>query len=1096
MTGICNSEFFTEPNQWTKYESQQSVTHNLAAGQICYIEARHKQQIGTDHLSVAWEIKDPPGTATIVPRQVIPGRYLSPHFINSSPQVFAFDVNLYSNSYAGYQVATAFAADPNSADIFHWEITAGNEAGAFSIDPDSGEVSVADATVLAGLETSSVILTLTVTDNGDAPLSDSGPLTIHLLDPSAEPTAGLIQEFWDDIPGVALADLNSLSRFPLRPDRLVDLDSFQYESTSDENFGARIRAYFIPPAGDYYTFSIAFESAGSLFLSNNTNPGNAIEITTSDTSQGSLPVPLSAGQRYFIEARVKHGAGESQLAVTWSRADGEGSQVIGDDETEPYDSNVAPAFQAPSYSFILPVNHPSGTVAGTVNATDSPFEAIRYAIISGDPLAAFAIHPKSGTITVKNPASLVGDSTYHLQVGAQDSGHGRHFAPRETLVPVTIFPPNEPPEFVTNPVNLESFPANQPLSVSLAPYVTDPDDPIAFALVSGPPWIFLSPAGVLSGTPSFGDFGPHLLTVSADDGRGHSVQGAITLTVAAPPDVPASVLTAANAASDEITGTIHSGTPQDAAASDNLYQALIEASPADTSALEHRWTFPTNPNREATLRIEAHHSSNIENDDFLFSVSTDGGGTFTDAIPVSKTADDDTPQLFSFTTGAGASTIIKVVDTDRSIGNNNPDTLFVDLLTLTLAGNTAPATTDATFQVAWHAPVGVAIGNAAAIDPDAGQILTYSISRGNEAGLFSISQDGILMVAADIPPEPAPHSLIVVITDNGSPTLANYATVTVNVIPPVTASIVFANLNPTYTGNSHPVTVSTNPPGLFTTLTYDGTTDAPTLAGSYPVIATIVDPIHVGNELAILQIAQAPATITLENLTQAYDGEEKSVMSTTSPANLAHTIAYGASFVAPTDVGDYTVTATITDPNYSGTTIETFSITNLLTILSGQNLTVPQTAIPYQSLLNNGTLVVSGNPLTISGNATNSGILRLYGDAVLDITGTFTNSGVIDTINWNGTLPPAMINSGTIIDRAAHRILSTTTTASQITLEFPAYEGHLYQLETTDDLNAAWFPAGPSFTVSGNPLNPPILQFSNQLNGPKHFYRIAVTPAP
>ena len=1096
MTGICGTDLFTHPNQWTKYESQQSGTYTLTAGQVCYVEARHKQQYGEDHLSVAWEIKDPPGTTTVVPREVIPGRYLSPHFVNNSPQVFPFDVNLYRNSYAGYQVATAFVSDPNTADTHHWEITGGNEAGAFAINPDTGEVSVTDPTVLQGLETTPVILTLTVTDDGDSPLSDSGPLTIHLLDPSTAPTAGLIQEFWDDVPGVALADLQSVTRFPARPDRLVDLDSFGYLSTLEENFGARIRAYFIPPATDSYTFSITFDNAASLFLSNNDSPANAIEIASANTSQGSLPVPLSAGQRYFIEARVKHGVGDSQLAVTWSRAGGEGPRMITDAETEPYDSNVAPAFHSPAYGFILAANHPAGTVAGTVNAIDSPFEAIRYAIVSGDPLHAFAIHPKSGAITVMNPGSLQMGSTYQLQVGAQDSGHGRHFAPRETIVPVTIFPPNDPPEFVADPVNLGAFPANEPLSQSLAPYVTDPEDTVVFALLSGPSWLSLSPSGVLSGTPSYGDFGPHLLAVSANDERGHIVPGTVSLTVSAPPNVPVSILTTTDAEGTGITGNLDPLTTSNSSTSDNNYETLTEASAEDSSALEYIWTFPTTPDRLTTLRIEAHHTANIEDDDFQFSVSTDNGETFTDAILVTNTTDDDTTQLFTFAAGPGGTTIVKVVDTNRASGNNQLDTLFIDLLTLTLAANTVPVANDATFQVASHAPIGVGIGNAAATDPDPEQTLTYGIPRGNEAGLFSISPDGMLRVAGDIPPESGPFSLIVVSTDNGTPALANYATITVNVIPPTTADIVFENLSPIYSGFPHPVIASTNPPGLLTILSYDGAPEAPVHAGSYSVTATVVDPTYVGSASATLQINQAAATITLENLTQAYDGSPKSVTVTTSPENLDLTLTYDASFAAPSDVGDYTVTATITDPNYSGTIIGTFSITNLLTVASGQTFIVPETIIPYQSLENDGTLIVSTAPLQITGNATNTGVLRLYGDAVLDITGNFTNSGVIDIINWNGTLPPGLINTGTILDRSALRVLTTGTNETQFTLSVPGFPGHLYQLETSS-LADPWSPLGPPVPGTGDALNPPLL-FSSapDLTAPTRFYRVAVTPAP
>jgi hypothetical protein len=1094
MADICGTESSTAPNQWTKYESQQSATYSLTAGQVCYIEARHKQQTGADHLSVAWEITDPPGT-TIIPRQVIPGRYLSPHYLNNSPQMFAFDVDLYRNSYAGYQVAMAFASDPNLADTHRWEITAGNEAGAFAIDPDSGEVSVTDTTVLAGLETATVTLTLTVTDNGDAPLSDSGPLTIHLLDPSTTPAAGLIQEFWDDVPGISLGDLQALPRFPSRPDRLVDLNSFEYESTIDENFGARIRAYFIPPATGYHTFSIAFENAGSLLLSNNADPANAIEIASADTSQGSLPVPLSAGQRYFIEARVKHDAGDSQLSVTWSRAGGGGSQVIGDAETKPYDSNVAPAFQVPAYTFSQAPDSSPGTVLGTVNATDSPFEAIRYAIVSGDSLGAFAINPKSGTITVSNPGNLAPGTTYQLQVGAQDSGHGRHFAPRETLVPVTILPYNEPPQFVEDPVNLGSFQANEALSVSLVPYVTDPDDAVVFTLVSGPPWISLSPGGDLSGTPTYQDFGPHLLTVSAADSRGHTAYGIVGLTVAAPADIPASTLSAANAAGHPVLGGIQAGTPADSAASDNLYQAFIEQPFENTSALEYTWNFATTPNRPALLEIEAHHTANTEDDGFQFSVSTDGGATFTDAILISNSSDVGTTRQFAFIAGAGGATIVKVVDTNRSSGNNNLDTLFIDLLTVTLAANCVPATSDAIYQVAAEAPHGVAIGSAAAIDPDPGQTLTYTIPRGNSADLFSITPAGMLKVAGTIPPESGPYFLIVVAIDNGTPALANYATITIEVVPPVNASVTFLDLTPTYDGSPQPVTVTTNPPDLTTIITYDGSPSPPTNAGDYTVTASIVDPLHIGSSSDTLSIGKAPAGVSLTGLSQPYDGFQKSVTVTTSPPGLDHALTYGASTTAPTDVGDYTVTATITDPNYSGTSTQTFSITNLLTIAAGQSFTVPQTTIPYQSLLNDGTLIVSTHSLQISGNATNTGILRLYGDAILEISGTFTNSGIIDTINWNGTLPPGLVNTGTILDRTAVRILSTGTTESQFTLSVPDFAGHLYQLETSN-IADPWTPLGPPVPGSGNPMNPPALEFTPGLDGPARFYRVVVTPAP
>jgi hypothetical protein len=139
---------------------------------------------------------------------------------------------------------------------------------------------------------------------------------------------------------------------------------------------------------------------------------------------------------------------------------------------------------------------------------------------------------------------------------------------------------------------------------------------------------------------------------------------------------------------------------------------------------------------------------------------------------------------------------------------------------------------------------------------------------------------------------------------------------------------------------------------------------------------------------------------------------------------------------------------------------------------------------------------VVSTQLNVAGDATNNGILRLYGDAILSVTGTFTNHGVIDIINWNGTLPPSMINTGTILDRSAHRVLATATHSTKFSLSVPSFAGHLYQLESTGDLTGPWTPLGDFVAGTGDAENPPMLQFTPDLDGPRRFYRVAVTPAP
>ena len=63
---------WTNPREWTKFDSQKSVTIFLQANTKYYIEALNKEGAGGDNLAVGWIT---PGSADIA---VIPGSVLSP----------------------------------------------------------------------------------------------------------------------------------------------------------------------------------------------------------------------------------------------------------------------------------------------------------------------------------------------------------------------------------------------------------------------------------------------------------------------------------------------------------------------------------------------------------------------------------------------------------------------------------------------------------------------------------------------------------------------------------------------------------------------------------------------------------------------------------------------------------------------------------------------------------------------------------------------------------------------------------------------------------------------------------------------------------
>ena len=145
-----------------------------------------------------------------------------------------------------------------------------------------------------------------------------------------------------------------------------------------------------------------------------------------------------------------------------------------------------------------------------------------------------------------------------------------------------------------------------------------------------------------------------------------------------------------------------------------------------------------------------------------------------------------------------------------------------------------------------------------------------------------------------------------------------------------------------------PVTVA----AVTATKTYDGTTAAAGTPTITPALATgdtatalgqafldpnagpgtkvLVPAITIndgngGNDYAVtLQnfttgtIMPATAAVALGGLTQTYDGNAKPATATTTPAGLAVNFTYNGSATAPTAVGNYTVIATIGDPDYAG----------------------------------------------------------------------------------------------------------------------------------------------------------------------------------
>jgi hypothetical protein len=114
--------------------------------------------------------------------------------------------------------------------------------------------------------------------------------------------------------------------------------------------------------------------------------------------------------------------------------------------------------------------------------------------------------------------------------------------------------------------------------------------------------------------------------------------------------------------------------------------------------------------------------------------------------------------------------------------------------------------------------------------------------------------------------------------------------------------------------------------------------------------------------------------------------------------------------------------------------------------------------------LSDTSLVITGDQHTATfagsisgtGSLTNSGTLRLVGDAALNFTGPFTNNGVLDIMTWTGTLPEGFVNNGIVLDRGKVKVDSFEKAGNAFSVTLKAYSGHAYQLQCSDSLTGAW----------------------------------------
>jgi len=164
-------------------------------------------------------------------------------------------------------------------------------------------------------------------------------------------TGSIYREVWNNLSGndVAQITLNSI------PSQTIQLTALEVPINSGENYGERIRGYITAPSTGNYTFWIAADDAGELWLSTDAQPTNKVRIAytlswsssrewTKFASQKSKTIALKAGEKYYIEVLHKQGGGGGNLAVQWMMPNGLMESPLPGTRLSPYTATTDPAY--------------------------------------------------------------------------------------------------------------------------------------------------------------------------------------------------------------------------------------------------------------------------------------------------------------------------------------------------------------------------------------------------------------------------------------------------------------------------------------------------------------------------------------------------------------------------------------------------------------------------------------------------------------------------------------------------------------------------------------------------------------------------------
>ena len=229
-------------------------------------------------------------------------------------------------------------------------------------------------------------------------------------------TGTMLREEWDNVGGTGIADI------PLqaKPTSSAQINAFEGPLNVADNYGSRIRGYICPSQTGTYTFWLATDDAGELWLSTDQNPANKVRIANIDgwtnfrewgkyPSQKSAQITLQAGQKYYVEALQKEGGGGDNLSVQWQQPDGSMETPIAGNHIAPY----VPTTTDQTINFAALANKTVGDAPFTLTASASSGLPVSFSVVSGPATISGNTVSITGAGTVTIAAAQAGNASFN-----------------------------------------------------------------------------------------------------------------------------------------------------------------------------------------------------------------------------------------------------------------------------------------------------------------------------------------------------------------------------------------------------------------------------------------------------------------------------------------------------------------------------------------------------------------------------------------------------------------------------------------------------------------------------------------------------------